>query len=165
MKQRYLEAGQIVSTHGIRGELKVLPWADGPEFLTLFDRIYLKGREYALESARVLKTCVLLKLQGVDTVEAAQALRDAVVQVNREDVELEEGTYFIADLIGLSVLDGERKVGVIREILTMPGNDVYVVQGEHTYMIPAVKEFLLETNLDQGYVRVKLIEGMQTDAD
>ena len=165
MKQRYLEAGQIVSTHGIRGELKVLPWADGPEFLTLFDRIYLKGREYALESARVQKTCVLLKLQGVDTVEAAQALRDAVVQVNREDVELEEGTYFIADLIGLSVLDGERKVGVIREILTMPGNDVYVVQGEHTYMIPAVKEFLLEPNLDQGYVRVKLIEGMQTDAD
>lgn len=165
MKQRYLEAGQIVSTHGIRGELKVLPWADGPEFLTLFDRIYLKGREYALESARVQKTCVLLKLQGVDTVEAAQALRDAVVQVNREDVELEEGTYFIADLIGLSVLDGERKVGAIREILTMPGNDVYVVQGEHTYMIPAVKEFLLETNLDQGYVRVKLIEGMQTDAD
>ena len=165
MKQRYLEAGQIVSTHGIRGELKVLPWADGPEFLTLFDRIYLKGREYALESARVQKTCVLLKLQGVDTVEAAQALRDAVVQVNREDVELEEGTYFIADLIGLSVLDGERKVGVIREIMTMPGNDVYVVQGEHTYMIPAVKEFLLETNLDQGYVRVKLIEGMQTDAD
>ena len=141
MKQLYLEAGQIVSTHGIRGEVKVLPWADGPEFLTLFDRVYLKGREYAVESARVQKTCVLLKLQGVDTVEAAQALRDTVVQVNREDVELEEGTYFIADLIGLRVL------------------------GEHTYMIPAVKEFLLETNPDQGYVRVKLIEGMQTDAD
>ena len=153
MKQQYLDAGQIVSTHGIRGEVKVLPWADGPEFLTLFDRVYLKGREYVLESARVQKTCVLLKLQGVDTVEAAQALRDTVVQVDREDVELEEGTYFIADLIGL------------REILTMPGNDVYVVQGEHTYMIPAVKEFLLETDPDRGFVRVKLIEGMQTDAD
>ena len=150
MKQLYLEAGQIVSTHGIRGEVKVLPWADGPEFLTLFDRVYLKGREYAVESARVQKTCVLLKLQGVDTVEAAQALRDTVVQVNREDVELEEGTYFIADLIGLRVLDGEREVGAIREILTMPGNDVYVFQGEHTYMIPAVKEFLLETNPDRG---------------
>lgn len=73
MKQQYLDAGQIVSTHGIRGEVKVLPWADGPEFLTLFDRVYLKGREYVLESARVQKTCVLLKLQGVDTVEAAQA--------------------------------------------------------------------------------------------
>ena len=159
MKQQYLDAGQIVSTHGIRGEVKVLPWADGPEFLTLFDRVYLKGREYVLESARVQKTCVLLKLQGVDTVEAAQPLRDTVVQVDREDVELEEGTYFIADLIGL------REIGVIREILTMPGNDVYVVQGEHTYMIPAVKEFLLETDPDRGFVRVKLIEGMQTDAD
>ena len=148
MKQQYLDAGQIVSTHGIRGEVKVLPWADGPEFLTLFDRVYLKGREYVLESARVQKTCVLLKLQ-----------------VDREDVELEEGTYFIADLIGLRVLEGEREIGVIREILTMPGNDVYVVQGEHTYMIPAVKEFLLETDPDRGFVRVKLIEGMQTDAD
>ena len=165
MKQQYLDAGQIVSTHGIRGEVKVLPWADGPEFLTLFDRVYLKGREYVLESARVQKTCVLLKLQGVDTVEAAQPLRDTVVQVDREDVELEEGTYFIADLIGLRVLEGEREIGVIREILTMPGNDVYVVQGEHTYMIPAVKEFLLETYPDRGFVRVKLIEGMQTDAD
>ena len=165
MKQQYLDAGQIVSTHGIRGEVKVLPWADGPEFLTLFDRVYLKGREYVLESARVQKTCVLLKLQGVDTVEAAQPLRDTVVQVDREDVELEEGTYFIADLIGLRVLEGEREIGVSREILTMPGNDVYVVQGEHTYMIPAVKEFLLETDPDRGFVRVKLIEGMQTDAD
>ena len=114
MKQQYLDAGQIVSTHGIRGEVKVLPWADGPEFLTLFDRVYLKGREYVLESARVQKTCVLLKLQGVDTVEAAQTLRDTVVQVDREDVELEEGTYFIADLIGLRVLEGEREIGVIR---------------------------------------------------
>ena len=139
MKQQYLDAGQIVSTHGIRGEVKVLPWADGPEFLTLFDRVY--------------------------TVVAAQTLRDTVFQVDREDVELEEGTYFIADLIGLRVLEGEREIGVIREILTMPGNDVYVVQGEHTYMIPAVKEFLLETDPDRGFVRVKLIEGMQTDAD
>ena len=156
MKQQYLDAGQIVSTHGIRGEVKVLPWADGPEFLTLFDRVYLKGREYVLESARVQKTCVLLKLQGVDTVEAAQTLRDTVVQVDREDVELEEGTYFIADLIGLRVLEGEREIGVIREILTMPGNDVYVVQGEHTYMIPAVKEFLLDKG--GNVTRAKLVK-------
>lgn len=165
MRQQYLEAGQIVSTHGIRGEVKVLPWADGPEFLTLFDRVYLKGAEYTVESARLQKTCVLLKLQGVDTVEAAQALRNTVVQVNRDDVELEEGTYFIADLVGLRVLSGDGEIGTIAEVLTLPGNDVYVVRGEHEYMIPAVKEFLLETNLEEGYVKVRLIEGMQTDAD
>lgn len=165
MKQQYLEAGQIVSTHGVRGEVKVLPWADGPEFLTLFDRVYLKGREYAVEMSRVQKTCVLLKLRTIDTVEAAQALRNTVVQVNRDDVELEEGAYFIADLIGLRVLDGDREIGTLREVMTMPGNDVYVVKGEHEYLIPAVKEFLLETNLEEGFVRVRLIEGMQTDAD
>lgn len=164
MKQ-FLQAGTVVSTHGVHGDVKVLPWADGPEFLTLFDRVYLKGKEWAVESARVQKTCVLLKLRGVDTVEAAQALRNAVVEVNRDDVELPEGTYFIADLIGLPVLADGAEIGRVREILTMPGNDVYVVQGEHEYMIPGVKEFLLETNLEEGFLRVKLIEGMRTDAD
>ena len=165
MKQQYLEAGQIVSTHGIRGDVRVLPWADGPEFLTLFDRVYLKGREYAVEAARIQKTCVLLKLRGVDTMEAAQALRNTVVEVNRDDVELKEGTYFIADLIGLPVFAEGKQIGKVKEILTMPGNDVYVVEGQHQYMIPAVKEFLLETNLEEGFIRVKLIEGMRTDAD
>lgn len=164
MKQ-YLQAGTIVSTHGVRGECKILPWADGPEFLTLFDRVYLKGREFQVESARVQKSCVLLKLRGVDTMEAAQALRNTVVEVNRDDVELEEGIHFIADLIGLPVLAEGREIGKVKEILSMPGNDVYVVQGEHEYMIPGVKEFLLETNPEAGFIRVKLIEGMRTDAD
>ena len=80
-------------------------------------------------------------------------------------MELEEGTYFIADLIGLKVLADGEEIGTIQEIMTLPGNDVYVVKGEKEYMIPAVSEFLLETNVEEGFVRVKLIEGMQTDAD
>ena len=163
--QQYLEAGTIVSTHGVHGEVKILPWADGPEFLTLFDRVFLKGKEYEVENARVQKTCVLMKLKGVDTMDAAQALRETVVRVDRDDVELEEGTFFIADLIGLPVLAEGQEIGKVKEILTLPGNDVYVVKGEHEYMIPGVKEFLLETNLEEGFIRVKLIEGMRTDAD
>ncbi len=163
--QQYLEAGTIVSTHGVHGEVKILPWADGPEFLTLFDRVFLKGKEYEVESSRVQKTCVLMKLKGVDTMDGAQALRDTVVKVDRDDVELEEGTFFIADLIGLPVLAEGQEIGKVKEILTLPGNDVYVVKGEHAYMIPGVKEFLLETNLEEGFIRVKLIEGMRTDAD
>lgn len=164
MKQ-FLQAGTIVSTHGVRGTFKVLPWADGPEFLTLFDRVFLKGKEYEVESASVQKTCTLMKLRGVDTMEAAQVLRNTVVEVNRDDVELKEGTYFIADLIGLPVFAEGKQIGKVKEILTMPGNDVYVVEGQHQYMIPAVKEFLLETNLEEGFIQVKLIEGMRTDAD
>ena len=163
--EQYLEAGTIVSTHGVHGEVKILPWADGPEFLTLFDRVFLNGREYEVESARVQKTCVLVKLRGVDTMEAAQALRNTVVKVNREDVELEEGTFFIADLVGLKVLWGEKDLGKVKEVLTLPGNDVFVVRGNGEYRIPNVKEFVPEINPEEGFIRVKLIEGMRTDAD
>lgn len=160
MKQQYLEAGQIVSAHGLRGEVKVYPWADSPAFLAGLPRVYLGEQAYAVEHGRVQKSCTLLKLRGVDTLEQAQRLRGQTVLVNRDDVALPPGTHFIADLIGLRVLDGEAEIGTVREVLTMPGNDVYVVRGREEHMIPAVQEFILETNPEAGYIRVKLIEGM-----
>ena len=163
MKQ-FLETGEIVNTHGIRGEVKVLPWADAPEFLLEFDEVYIDGRVYEIEFARVQKTCVLLKLEGIDTVEDATKLRGKVVSVDRTDIELEEGSYFIADLIGLPVFANGEEIGKITEVLTPPGNDVYVVRGAHQYMIPVVQEFVLDVDLERG-VQVHLIEGMQTDAD
>lgn len=165
MKKQYLDAGQIVTTHGVRGAVKVMPWADGPEFLCLFDRVYIEGKEYPVENCSIQKTCNLLKLRGVDSMDDAQALRNRVIQVDRDDVELEEGAVFIEDLIGLPVLAEGVQIGTLREVLSMPGNDVYIVKGDGEYMIPAVKEFVLETNVDQGFLRVKLIEGMRTDAD
>lgn len=97
--------------------------------------------------------------------EAAQALRNQTVQVRRADVELEEGTAFIAELIGLPVYAGGKEIGRLTEVLPMPGNDVYVVKGEKEYMIPAVKEFVQEMNVEEGFLKVSLIEGMETDAD
>ena len=163
MAKQYLEAGEIVNTHGIRGEVKINPWADGPEFLVDFDTLYLNGTAYEGESARVHESAVLCKLWGVDTVEAAQKLRGTVVCIDRGEVELEEDAVFIADLIGLPVLADGVEIGKVEDVLTMPGNDVYVVKGQRSYMIPAVKEFLLDVNVDEGYVKVKLIEGMCTD--
>lgn len=164
MKKQYLPAGKIVSTHGLHGDVKVLPWADGPEFLLDFDTVYLRGRPYAVEDARVQKTCVLLKLAGVDSVEAAARLRDVVVEINRDDAKLPEGAMFIQDLIGLPVLCDGEEIGTVKEILQMPSNDVYVVRGAHEYLIPAVPEFILERNPDEGFIRVRLLEGMQSDA-
>lgn len=163
MKERFLDAGEIVNTHGIRGEVKILPWADGPEFLTEFDILYIDGKPVEVEAARVHKTMVLAKLQGVDDVNEAQKLRGKVVRIDRSDLELEEGAVFIADLLGLPVFAGDEEIGKVADVLTMPGNDVYVVRGAHEYMIPAVGEFLEEVNVDEGFVRVKLIEGMRTD--
>lgn len=161
-----LETGQIVNTHGVRGEVKILPWADAPEFLLEFDEFYIDGKAYEVEFSRVHKTCVLAKLAGIDDVNQAQLLREKVVSIDRSDVELEEDTFFIADLIGLRVLNGDTEIGKIAEVLTPPASDVYVVRGgEHEYMIPVVREFVEEINPAEGFVRVHLLEGMQTDAD
>lgn len=163
MKNRYLEAGKIVNTHGIAGEVKILPWADGPEFLLDFDTLYIDGQPVELEGARVHKNCVLAKLAGIDDINQAMKLRDKIVCIDREDVELEEGAFFLADLMGLEVREAEtgKVLGTIHDILTPPANNVYVIRGgEREYMIPAVPAFILETNIDDGYLLVRLIEGM-----
>ena len=164
MDKRFLEAGEVVGTHGIQGEVKILPWADGPEFLLGFKTLYLNGKPYAVRSSRVHKTCVLAKLEGVDTPEQATLLRKQVVTVDRTGVKLPDGAVFIADLIGCRALDDDgSEFGKITDVLTMPSSDVYVVKGEKTYMIPAVKAFVREVNVAEGFVRLHLIEGMATD--
>ncbi|MBQ5748819.1 MAG: 16S rRNA processing protein RimM [Oscillospiraceae bacterium] len=163
MKKQYLEAGQIVSTHGLQGEFKILPWADEPEFLLDFKTVYLDGNAMRVVSSRVQKTCVLMKLEGVSDVESAAKLRGKTVFISRDEAKLEEGAMFIADLIGLDVICDGRTIGKVQDILQRPANNVYVVKGEHEYMIPAVPEYILERNTDEGIVRVRLIEGMCTD--
>ncbi len=163
MKQRYLETGKIVSTHGIAGEVKILPWADDPADLLDFDTLYIDGQPYEVRGGRVHKGCVLVRFAGIDDVNAAMRLRDKVVCIDREDVALEDGAFFLADLYGLEVRDADTGavLGTIADVLTPPASNVYVVRGgaaEH--MIPAVPEFIVETNVDGGYVAVRLIEGM-----
>ena len=158
MKLQYLQAGQIVTTHGIRGEMKVLPWADGPEFLCDFSRVRIDGREYKIESCRVQKTCNLVKIQGIDTMEDAQKMRGKTLEVYRCDAP--EDLIFVAELIGTKVLCEGRQIGVITDVLDYPANKVYVVRGDQEYMIPAVKQFILSTDMDKGEMQVKLLEGM-----
>jgi len=161
MKLDYLEAGEIVTTHGVHGEIKVLPWADGPEFLTDFKRVRIGGIEYKVEACRIQKSCNLLKLCGIDSMEAAQAMRGKTVEIYRQDAPAD--MIFVAELIGMEVFAEGEKIGVIKDVLDYPGNKVYVVEGTHTYMIPAVKAFVLSTDMDTNVMQVRLIEGMRTD--
>ena len=163
MKLQFLEAGEIVSTHGVRGEIKVLPWADGPDFLCEFSRVRIDGAEYKVENCRVQKSCNLLKIQGIDTMEAAQAMRGKVVEIFRCDAP--EDLIFAAELIGVHVFDGETEIGTLTDVLDYPGNKVYVIKGDKEYMIPAVKAFILNTDVDAGTMQVRLIEGMEVSAN
>ena len=165
MNKDLLTTGQIVNTHGLRGHVKVMPWADDPSDLLDFDRFFIDGREYEVEHSSQQKSMILLKLKGVDSIDDAAKLRNKEISIAREDVDLEEGVVFIADLIGLPVVADGVEIGKITEVLTLPGNDVYVVKGEHEYMIPAVQEYVEPLNIEDGCVKVTLIEGMQTDAD
>ena len=130
--------------------------------LVEFDRCRIARKDYEIELARVQKTCALIKLVGVDTVEDAQKLRGKTMLLDREDIDPE--VIFAAELIGVEVFEDGVKIGDITEVLDYPGNSVYVVKGEKSYMIPAVKAFILNTDVDGNRMDVKLLEGMELDA-
>lgn len=156
-----IEAGRIVGTHGIRGEVKIEPWCDSPEFLRGFETLHIGGSAYIMSSSRVHKSNVLASLEGIDNPQAAQALTGKVVYIDRTGVALPEGRYFVRDLIGLSVIgaDGER-VGTLFEVISNPAHDIYLVKGDGEHYIPAVPEFIKEIDVKSGIIRVSLIEGM-----
>ena len=162
MKLQFVEAGEIVTTHGVRGEIKVLTWLDCPEMLCDFDRCRLNGKEYKIQQCRVQKTCNLVKLEGIDTMEDAQRLRGKIIELYREDIDDE--VIFAAELVGVQVYADGSCIGEITEVLDYPGNSVYVIDNGK-YMIPAVKEFVLSTDMDKNEMQVKLIEGMRSDED
>lgn len=165
MKNQFLEAGEIVNTHGIQGEVKIVPWCDTPEFLCGFDTLYIDGAPVKVRAARAHKGNVLARLEGVDDVNAAMRLKGKRVSIDRTGVELPDGRHFIADLIGLTVIDDDTgtELGAIADVLTPPAHEVYVVRGKgKEYLIPAVDAFLRGTNVEEGWVRVHLIEGMES---
>ena len=169
MLKQYLEAGQIVNTHGVKGELVLEPWADSAEFLRDLPRLWLdEGRTDAgVISSRVHKGRLLLTLQGVDTKEKADAWRGRILYLAREDARLEKGTWFLQDLIGLKAVDAHtgREVGTVAEVLTGPANDVYriVDEGGREYLFPAVKPMIARIAPEEGVVELLPIPGIFDD--
>ena len=161
MKQAYLECGKIINTHGFRGTVKLESWCDSPAILAELDRIWFKkGEGYACRRvlhASVFRQFVLMDLEGVESEEAANALRNVTVYAAREDLPLEAGDHFIVDLVGLPVrhADTGETLGTLVEINTAGMRDLYVVRtstGDH--MVPAVPELITKIDADDAiYVR------------
>lgn len=167
MKKQFLEAGKIVRTHGVRGELCLEPWADSPEFLLGVKEFYFDPqgqRPAGLLGSRPHKGRLLIRLQGVDTVEQGDALRGRVLYLNRDDVKLPEGRFFLEDLIGLCAIDGDtgREYGVIAQIIPAPANNVYRIRdGEgRDYLFPAVEHMIKRTDIEGGVIELLPIPGI-----
>ena len=162
MKDGFIEAGVIVNTHGNRGDVRVQPWADSPDFLTGFEHFYIDGEPVRVLSAKVHKGHLIAGLEGVDDIDAAIRMKSKVIKVKKEDAFLEDGCYFVADLIGLRVEDAEtgKVIGSLSDVLPLPSHNVYVIKGESEILVPAVPEFIIETSLEDGYIKIRLIEGL-----
>ena len=160
--EKYLEAGKIINTHGIRGEVKIQPWADSPDFLTPIKQFYIDGEPITVTSAKAHKGCVIAALDGVTDFDGAIKLKNKTIYIDRSDAQIEEGRHFIADLIGLRAIDAETgaEFGRISDVLSLPSNDVYVIAGSREILVPAVPDFIIETNIEDGFVRIRLREGL-----
>ncbi len=167
MLKQFLAVGEIVSIHGVKGELRVKPWCDGPEFLKNFKFLYFdaQGKEKAaVLSARPHGNITLLRLDGVDTAEKAQALRGKTLYIDRRDTDLPENSWFIEDLIGCKVkeLDTEKTYGTVTDVMKMPANDVWAVTGEDgkETLIPAIKSVVIQTDVENRVVFIKALKGL-----
>ena len=164
MKKEYLEAGKIVTTHGIRGEVKIMPYTDTPELLCEFDRLFM-GKDKAeiyIDRARVAKNMVIAKIEGIDTVEAAEKYRNKVLFMHRDDLELDEDTYFIQDLINMEVKDVDSGFvyGKITDVLQNGANDVYVIKGDREYLVPAIPDVVISTDIDSNIMLIRPLDGL-----
>lgn len=167
-KQRYLEAGEIVGTHGVRGEVRVRPECDSPDVLAGLRRLYFDRGERAVRiRARAHKNLALIKLDGVDTVEAAAALRGTMLYLDRKDLKLEQGQYFICDLIGCSVVDDDtgEVYGECTDVTHTGANDVYHMRttAGKEVLIPAIPSVIRAVNVDKNEIRIFAMLGLFDD--
>lgn len=160
-KQRFIEAGKIVNTHGVRGEVKIQVWLDSPAFMKKFKKIYIDEKPVNMLSARPHKDMLIAALEGVEDVNAAMCLKNKTVYIDRKDAKLPRGSYFLQDIMGATVIDeAGNEAGKLTDIMETPASTIYIVKGETEHMIPAVPEFILKTDADKGIIKVHLIEGM-----
>ena len=167
MKKR-LEVGQIVNTFGIKGFVKVKPWVNDIEIFDDLKKVYVKikkeEKELEIEEVKYHKDMVLIKFKGIETVEQAETLRNLYLEINREDaIPLEEGTYFIADLLESDVYTDEGELlGKLEDIYNSGSKDIYVVKNElgKTILLPGIPEVIKEVNIEESKIIVHLLKGL-----
>ena len=172
MIKNYLELGQIVSTHGIKGEMRFNPWCDKPEFVKKFKTLYFDKngeKSVKVKSARPHGNMVILMLQDIDTVEKAQALKNTVLYMKRADAHLPKGTWFVQELFDCTVIDDNngKVLGTIVDVSETGANDVWHIKtpkGDEV-LIPAIKQVIVNVDVEKREILINPIKGLFEDED
>lgn len=167
MSKDLLELGKIVAIHALKGEIRLQPWCDTPDFASSFKKVYLDGNPVKVRSARPHKNIVIMHLDGVNTPEEAQALVNKIIYISKDQVKLPKGTYFIADLIGMQVIDADTDeiYGELIDVSQTGANDVYHIRfadGKIKYA-PAIPLVVAETDIDNKVMKIRPLEGLFDD--
>ena len=170
MLKKYIECGEIVGTHGVRGEVRVNPWCDTPKFLTKFNKFYLTsdGLKYLeAEKVRPNNNIVLIKFLNIDTIESATELKGTKIYIKREDANI-GNRHFIDELIGCEVFDSatNNKLGDISDVTQLPSNDVWHIKmGDKEYLIPAIDSVIDSIDVENNRVIITPLKGIFDDED
>lgn len=163
----FLEVGKIINTHGLRGDVKVMPWTDTPEDFEDIPVVYIKRKteneKLTVSKIKYQKNNLIIKFNEINDINDAEKYKGLILLADREDLwELEDGVYYIADLIGLDVYDESGKIGVIEDVLNTGANDIYDVkrEGKKNLLLPVIDEVVKEIDLENGRVTVYVMEGL-----
>lgn len=171
MKKQFLETGKITGTHGIRGMVRIQPWCDDIKFLSKVKNFYLDDKgSVALTKERIAPNgnVFIAKFKEIDSVEEAVKLRERVIYIDRDELNLQEGRYFIQDIIDCSVFDdatGEL-LGVISDVSQTGANDVWHILKESTeYLIPVIPDVVKKVDIENGKIFITPLKGIFDDED
>lgn len=168
--KKYLETGKIVATQGLKGEVRIDPWCNDPDFLCSFKRIYLDengNNELKIISGRKQKNIVIMKFEKIDDIDIAKKLCGKTIYIDREDVKLEKGEYFIQDILDIDVFDSETDAyyGKITDVFKTGANDVYEITNPENkkYLIPVIDGVVLSTDIEKKIMKIKPLKGIFDD--
>lgn len=155
--KKFLRVGQIINTHGIKGEVKILPLTDDISRFENLESIYINGKEININGVKYLKDKVILKLENIDSIEKAEKFKQCYLEIDRENaLELPEDTYYITDLLDCNVIDTNNfEYGKVKEVIQTPSNDVYWVKGTKEILIPVLKEIVFTIDIENKLITIK----------
>ncbi len=170
MKKEFLEIGKFVGTHGVKGMVRIQPWSDNGEFLTQFKNFYLEDGKQKISLNKITPhgNIVLAAINGVNTVEQAEAFRGKVLFIKRNDANLPKDRYFISEILGAQVFDADTNtlLGILSDVSSTGANDVWhIKQNGKEYLVPAITDVIVDVDIDADTIRIKPLKGIFDNED